>query len=703
MKNIFTMGMLLMLLVGCDNRSEPSANTQETLPTKLGLTVALSSAADSAEYEAVNYFASLVDKQSSGQLTLSVLNGKSTPSQRELVAAVIKGNIDFAIVPSSKVSYLYPGIELFDLPFFFADHEQIKRTYASNASRHMLTKLQDYGLIGLNFWDGGFKQLVTNYPLNSKDQFLNKRFRTVESTVLREQFNGWGGFTLPISKARVSEAYANGDLDGEEMTLSQLSAYRMSGLEVNLTNHGHQSLLLMMSAKTKSRLSERQVDIIENAAHLASTFQYEIALRKEKLALDSLREKGVIKTPSEAMLAWMKKASAHVLERHRMQFGTALLEQVIQAKTDWENLPADNLVVALDADMFGSAALSGLAIRRGIELALEEINQQGGILGKEVRLIVRNNSMVPSRGIDNIELFSRLPNLLAVFSGISSPVALAELELLHERNILMLAPWAAATPIVSNGHAPNFVFRVSVRDEYAAQFLLEGAMAVSDKVSFFLVNNGWGRSSFKGLSTEMEKRKHLPTDIQWFDWGEKNMEAKVRNLVNKGTEAVIFVGNAVEGEKFVKALSRHDNPPVVFSHWGITGSKFADRSALALEKIDLRVLQTFSFVGNNTPAAKALMARYHQHYGTTRDTDIFAPSGTAHAYDLMHMLAIAANKAGSTDMAVIQKEMTQLEYYQGVMKTYRSPFKGSQDALTTDDYLFAVYKNGTLHPLESSR
>lgn len=181
------------------------------------------------------------------------------------------------------------------------------------------------------------------------------------------------------------------------------------------------------------------------------------------------------------------------------------------------------------------------------------------------------------------------------------------------------------------------------------------------------------------------------------------METKVRNLINRGAKAIIFVGNAVEGEKFVTALARYENPPVVYSHWGITGSTFAERSANALKKIDLRVLQTFSFIGNDNPAAHALMARYHDRYGTTKGTDIFAPSGTAHAYDLMHMLAIAANKAGSTDMAEIQKEMTQLEYYQGVMKTYHSPFKRTQDALTKDDYLFAFYKNGTLHPLESSR
>ncbi|WP_268895517.1 ABC transporter substrate-binding protein [Grimontia sedimenti] len=155
----------------------------------------------------------------------------------------------------------------------------------------------------------------------------------------------------------------------------------------------------------------------------------------------------------------MRQAHKPLLEQNREHFGTALVEQFLQAREDWTNPHPTDLLVALDADLSGGSAISGLSIRRGIELALEEINANGGILGKQVKLVARDNSMVPSRGLDNIEVFSKLPNLLAVFSGISSPVVLAELDMLHERKILMLAPWqprrplsvTRETPILSSG------------------------------------------------------------------------------------------------------------------------------------------------------------------------------------------------------------------------------------------------------------
>ncbi|WP_281544978.1 TRAP transporter substrate-binding protein DctP [Grimontia sp. SpTr1] len=703
MRYIFILTALLMLLNGCDSQNSPKTDHMEEAPTQ-SLKLVLSSHEGSASSEAAQYFASLVKEKSKGELTVSTSFKTDNTSERELIASVQNGDVDFAVISSSKISYLSPALELFDLPFFFTNQQQVKQVYSSPTGRQLLSKLNEDDIHGVAFWDGGFKHLVTTFPLESASQFDGRRFRVPESTTIRQQFASWSSLAIPVSDEMLTQAFTNGDLDGEEITLSQLSARRMTGQDIYLTHHGHQTLILIMSPKTKAKLTQLQKETIKSAANIATSFQYEIARRKDNIALANLKEEGITHKPATPLLDWMKQASSGVMEQKRMYIGTAIIEQVLQGKENWSHLHPDKLIVALDADMIGGSAISGLSIRRGIELALDEINQNGGVLGKEVKLVVRNNSMVPSRGLDNIKVFATLPNLLAVFSGISSPVVLAELELLHEHKILMLAPWAAATPIVSNGQSPNFVFRVSVRDEYAAQFLLDGALGVSEKVGFLLVNNGWGRSNFEGLTKEMEKRSLAPVHMEWFDWGEKNMENKVKNLVQKGVESIIFVGNSVEGEKFVSHLAKHPNPPIVFSHWGITGSEFAHRSKQALKAVDLRVLQTFTFVENDTPAAKVLTQKYHQRYGTRDESDIYAPSGTAHAYDLMHMLAIAAEKAGSADMSAIQKELTKLERYDGLMKQYLSPFgRGMQDALTAEDYLFAFYKDGSLYPLKSDR
>ena len=99
------------------------------------------------------------------------------------------------------------------------------------------------------------------------------------------------------------------------------------------------------------------------------------------------------------------------------------------------------LIIGLDADMSSGSAKSGEAIRRGVQLAIDQINKQGGLLERPLKLVVRDHRGNPDRGVDNIREFSEMPNLLAVVGGIHTPVALEELPLIHENKIVYLSPW----------------------------------------------------------------------------------------------------------------------------------------------------------------------------------------------------------------------------------------------------------------------
>lgn len=332
-------------------------------------------------------------------------------------------------------------------------------------------------------------------------------------------------------------------------------------------------------------------------------------------------------------------------------------------------------------------------------MALDEINQAGGVLGKRLRVMARDNSMVSARGKQNIQYFSKIPQLVAVFAGISSPVALAELELVHQHKILFLDPWAAATGIVENGYEPNYVFRVSVRDADAAGFLVPKALEVSDKIGLLLPNNGWGRSNHKGMLAALEKNGKEPVAIQWFDWGESRYQQKLQTLRERGAEVLIFVGNTVEGAKMVKQIHEMSLNLPIISHWGITGGDFVGNAGKGLEEVDLRVLQTFSFINNEEKRVKRFVKRYQQRYFASSAEGIVAPTGTAHAYDLTHMLARAIVMAGSADMSKIRVAMEKLGRYRGLVRNYNPPFsKKDHDALDASDFFLARYQRGVLVP-----
>lgn len=365
------------------------------------------------------------------------------------------------------------------------------------------------------------------------------------------------------------------------------------------------------------------------------------------------------------------------------------------------------ILVGLDADMTSGSAQSGVAIRRGIELAIDEINARGGILGRPVALVVRDHRGNPARGIDNIVELAGMPGLVAVVGGLHTPVALAELPAIHEHRVIYLGPWAAGTPVVDNGYAPNFVFRVSVRDAFAGGFLIDRALAHGfRRPGLLLENTGWGRSNEKAMKAALARHGLTPAAVQWFNWGSKQFEAQLAKFDTTGCDVILLVANAPEGSAVmnaIAALPEKKRLPVI-SHWGITGGNFFEETRVALQRTDLSFLQTFSFTATRSnPRTAALVQSYIARYDDCDAIEqIKSPVGTAHAYDLVHLLALAVEAAGSIDRHRVRNALERIEHYRGLVRDYAPPFSPERhDALDANDFHLARYaRNGTIVRIE---
>ena len=366
------------------------------------------------------------------------------------------------------------------------------------------------------------------------------------------------------------------------------------------------------------------------------------------------------------------------------------------------------ILVGLDADMSSGSAESGEAIRRGIVLAMNELNQRGGVLGRPFHLIVRDNRGNPARGRDNIDELALMPNLVAVVGGIHTPVALKELDLIHRHRLIYLAAWSAGTPVIANGYNPNYAFRVSVRDEYAGEFLInEAVLRGYRRPGLLLEQTGWGRSNERAIVAALHKRHLTPAGIQWFHWGITDMQDLIESLVRAGADAVMLVANPPEGTVAVRSMAAM--PPVqrlpIISHWGITGAgkRFFKSVQDDLSTVDLVFLQTFSFLDPPFPdRSKRVFAAYQAAFPPSPSPrDVFSPVGTAHAYELIHLLKLAIEKAGTIDRPKVRTALENLGPYHGLIRYYNPPFTAERhDALTVEDFRLARYSDdGAIVPL----
>ena len=656
----------------------------------------------SAQHVAALRFAELLRVRSKGAMEVSVHPAQSLGNDHAMIDMARKGELDFILPPTAKLALLAPAIQLLDLPFLLSDSEARAQILDGRVGETLLASLENHQLIGLQIWDSGLKQFTANRELRAPKDFVDMRFRVMKSEMLQAQFAALGAKSVAIDFSQTRNALKNGAVDGQENPLTSIASMGFHEVQSHLilSNHGYLGQALIVSATTMAALPKELQILVRQVAKEVTVFQRLEAQRLADASLATIRAAGgtTVVELSDDEREVLRGATHKVIEEYRMAVGTSLIEQCLQFIQSLEPIDTEKLVIGLDADLTGNSALSGLAIRRGIELALDDINGAGGVLGRKLVLRALDNSMVSARGLDNLSSFAELPNLVAVVGGISSPVTLAELPLIHEKKILFLDPWAAATKIVDNGYDPNFVFRVSVRDDYAGLFLVDKARDISGSIALMLIDNPWGHSNQEVMLRVLESRGLKPTIVEYFDWRTTDFHAKIDRIYQSGAGVLLYVGNGVEAAKIIADIANRPSKLPIVSHWGISGSELPAMAGDALGKVDLRVLQTWSSI--DQPSASGFVESYSKRYATLDARDIVAPVGTAHAYDLVHLLAKAIEESGSTNMSEIRDAMEALGEHRGLVKTYAPPFTSKRhDALDASNYILTRYEGKVLVPV----
>lgn len=693
-----TGSILIISLTGCAERTKTPAEQDSNITLRFGHDMPI----DSAQHAGAIRFAERVAEESNGRLQIKVYPAQTLGNDHAMIDMARTGELDFTMPPTAKLSLLAPSMQLLDLPFFLSDRDVRTKVLGGRVGQTLLGDLEEHGLVGLSFWEAGVKQFTANREIRSPEDFAGLTFRVMKSEMLQDQFAALNAKSVVIDFAQTRNALRNRAVDGQENPLTSIAAmqFHKEQSHLILSNHGFLGQVVVMSKVAHDALPQELQEIIQQVANEVTPFQRAEAQRMATVALEEIRSHGttIIELSAQEMGA-LRAATRKVLEKYRFRIGTGLIEQCFQIGQEHASFDPDDLVVGLDADLAGNSSLSGVAIRRGMELAIEEVNNSGGVLGRKLRIHALDNSMVSARGIDNLIELAEIPNLVAVVGGISSPVALAELEAIHEHELVFLEPWAAATKIVDNGYEPNYVFRVSVRDEFAGEFLVGESQKISDNVALLLVNNGWGRSNHQAMIKALGTHGLTPSAVEWFDWGETAFGAKIDRIYASGAETILYVGNGLEASKLVHDLAARDKPLPVVSHWGITGSDFPKIAGDSLKRVDLRVLQTFSFL--NASNSEQLAERYANRYATDSVRDIVAPVGTAHTYDLVHLLAKAIAQANSMERDKIRQALERLESHVGLVKTYAPPFTADRhDALGSDSFFLTQYEGSTLVPVQ---
>ena len=357
--------------------------------------------------------------------------------------------------------------------------------------------------------------------------------------------------------------------------------------------------------------------------------------------------------------------------------------------------------IGLVTALSGQSARAGEAITRGLQVAIDEINAKGGVLGRKLELLRRDDESIPAKGVIAARELYFKEKVAVLIGGLDSPVALAIVPIANENKLPFMNPWAAGTPITKNGAKDNYVFRVSAVDELVDRAMLQYAQKTHNarKPGMILVNNPWGESNEKGLTAALAEKKMNAAGIEKFEGNDVDVVPQLSRLKSAGTDVLFLVGNVGPSSQVVKSLDRMGWMPPIVSHWGPAGGRFTELAGPSAKNVHF--VQTYSFFGNQSPVGqkvlKALMAKYPDIKGAG---DVTPAVGVANAYDAMMLSALAIQNAGSTDGRKVRDGYYKIGRYEGLIKNYDKPFTPeNHDALTENDYVWAQFIDNQILPV----
>jgi branched-chain amino acid transport system substrate-binding protein len=386
------------------------------------------------------------------------------------------------------------------------------------------------------------------------------------------------------------------------------------------------------------------------------------------------------------------------LSRRLLLAGTAA---ALAAAVATPALAQDTLKLGLVAAMSGQSAKSGEAIVRGLNIAIDEINAKGGLLGKKVELVVRDDESNPAKGVVAARELVQREKVAALFGGLDTPVSLAIVPFANQSKVPFMGVWAAGTPITRNGAKENYAFRVSAVDVLVDKALVEYAVKKygAKKPGMILINNPWGESNEAGLKAALAEKKIPYAGIEKFQDADVDVVPQLTRLKQAGADVLFMVANVAPSSQVVKSLDRMGWDVPIVSHWGPAGGRFSELAGPSGQRVHF--IQTFSFSGKLSPKAEAVLAALKKKYPEIKTlADVTPAVGIANAYDAANLMALAIAKAGSTDGPKIRQALYEVDGYDGLIKKYSKPFSPqNHDALTADDYIFTYFKDGQILPL----
>jgi C4-dicarboxylate-binding protein DctP len=286
--------------------------------------------------QAAEKFKQLAEERTKGAVKVEVYPNSQLYKDKEEMEALQLGAVQMLAPSLAKFGPLgLKEFELFDLPFIFDGYDELHKVTQGPVGAKLLKSLETKGLLGLAFWDNGFKVMSANKALKAPADMKGLKMRIQSSKVLDAQMRSVGAIPQVMAFSEVYQALQTGVVDGTENPPSNLYTQKMHEVQkyVTMSNHGYLGYAVLVNKKFWMGLPADIRAALESSMKDATIFANSVAKKDNDDAMAAVKKSGksqIITLTAPEKAAW-KKAMDKAHKDNIGRIGAATVQEVYKA------------------------------------------------------------------------------------------------------------------------------------------------------------------------------------------------------------------------------------------------------------------------------------------------------------------------------------------------------------------------------------
>jgi len=277
-------------------------------------------------------FAEIIKEKSGGKMKVMVFASGTLGGDAQVISSVQGGTVDMTLVTPGLLSGIEKGFALYGLPFLFQDTEEVDAVLDGPAGQNLLTTLEPHGIIGLGYWDHGFRHVTNSkHPVEKVEDLKGLKLRLQQIPTAIESFRALGASVVPLSFTELYTAMETRTVDGQENPLAAIETSKFYEVQkyLSLTGHFYDPLVAIFSKRTWDKLNETERELVRSASLEAQAYERKVSREMAVSSREALAKHGMqINEVAPAEIERMREQVRPTVEKLVAEYGPELMAEM---------------------------------------------------------------------------------------------------------------------------------------------------------------------------------------------------------------------------------------------------------------------------------------------------------------------------------------------------------------------------------------